>query len=143
LLLRAYLRPRWSPLLPYTTLFRSSPRYQIHKTAGRRGTVRRAGTGGRCSKVLAEYNPRAPMAAPNLSADTPWLYRQGDLVLGPVDAASITRLLEEGSLTATSEIAPLGSSEFHPVGEVEPFVVIAAKAATRQRLLAAEAQADQ
>ncbi|HLT30116.1 MAG TPA: AgmX/PglI C-terminal domain-containing protein [Myxococcaceae bacterium] len=83
------------------------------------------------------------MAAPNLSADTPWLYRQGDLVLGPVDAASITRLLEEGSLTATSEIAPLGSSEFHPVGEVEPFVVIAAKAATRQRLLAAEAQADQ
>src|SRR5690606_41823161 len=83
LLLRAYLRPRWSPLLPYTTLFRSSPRYQIHKTAGRRGTVRRAGTGGRCSKVLAEYNPRAPMAAPNLSADTPWLYRQGDLVLGP------------------------------------------------------------
>ena len=83
------------------------------------------------------------MAAPNPSADTPWLYRQGDMVLGPVDSASIARLIEEGSLTASSQVAPLGSSEFHPVGEVEPFVVIAAKAATRQRLLAAEAQADQ
>lgn len=65
------------------------------------------------------------------------------MVLGPIDAASIVRLLEEGTLTATTEVAPLGSAEFHPVGEVEPFVLVAAKAATRQRLLAVEAQAAQ
>ena len=83
------------------------------------------------------------MAISNPRIDAQWLYRQGDLVLGPVDPGVIEEMLFAGTLSGQSEISPLGSSTFRPAGEVELFRVTVAKAEARLRVQAAEKAHDQ
>lgn len=63
-----------------------------------------------------------------------WLYRQRDLVLGPVPAKQIIDKLYSGELGASTEVQLMGSGAFRPVSEVSEFKVHLAKAAAKQRV---------
>jgi hypothetical protein len=66
-----------------------------------------------------------------------WLFRQGDLVLGPVSGGQIVEKLATGELTPESPVAPAGERDFHPMREVEAFRVHVARAEARARVDAA------
>ena len=83
------------------------------------------------------------MASSNPRVDSLWLYRHGDLVLGPVSPAAIEEMLHAGELTGQTELSELGSSDFRPASAREEFRLIVAKAEARQRVLAAEREANQ
>lgn len=70
-----------------------------------------------------------------------WLFRQGELVLGPVPAQQIIEMLYSGELTGRSEIAPVGQSHFWQISEVADFKLHLAKAEAKHRVDAA-AQAE-
>ena len=68
-----------------------------------------------------------------------WLYRQSDLILGPVPAKQIIDKLYKGELGASSEVQLMGSGAFRPLSEVAEFRIHLAKAAAKQRV---DAQAE-
>jgi hypothetical protein len=79
------------------------------------------------------------MAGKNLGVDLgtnggDWLFRQEGLVLGPVPAAKIVELLFTGVLDGRSEVAPMGSSEFQPLAQVDFFKIHCAKAEAKRRV---------
>ncbi|WP_342381759.1 AgmX/PglI C-terminal domain-containing protein [Myxococcus stipitatus] len=78
-------------------------------------------------------------AGQELAADVDgqWLFRHGDLVLGPVSGNHIVEKLKTGELTPESLLALAGERDFHPMKDVEPFKVHVALAEARARVDAA------
>jgi len=73
-----------------------------------------------------------------------WLFRQGELVLGPLSAHRIIEKLYRGELGGTSEICLLGDGHFMRLSEVEFFKLHLAKAEAKLRVQAvAHAEAAQ
>lgn len=68
--------------------------------------------------------------------DSSWLYRQGELILGPVPQAKIIEMLYAGELTGKSEIQEMGSGggSFRPLQDVSSFKVHLAKAEAKHRV---------
>lgn len=78
-------------------------------------------------------------ASTNVGADVgagggDWLFREGEMVLGPVPARQIIDKLYSGELTGRSEVSPLGTSQFHRIAEVDFFKVHLAKAEAKLRV---------
>jgi hypothetical protein len=78
---------------------------------------------------------------PALSASGDWLYKDGELLLGPVQGGQIIQKLFAGELDRNSLVSPMGESSFRKIGEVEDFRVALAKAEAHRRVDAA-ARAD-
>lgn len=78
-------------------------------------------------------------AGQELAADVDgqWLFRHGDLVLGPVSGSQIVEKLKTGELTPDSPLALAGERDFHPMKDVEPFKVHVALSEARVRVDAA------
>jgi len=77
----------------------------------------------------------------NLGADVgtggDWLYRQGELVLGPIPVQQIVEKLYAGELDGRTEVAPVGQRAFRRVADVEGFRLHLAKAEAKLRVEAA------
>jgi hypothetical protein len=63
-----------------------------------------------------------------------WLFRHGELVLGPVPAHQIVEKLYRGELNGSSEISLLGDGHFMRLSEVEFFKLHLAKAEAKLRV---------
>ncbi|MBN1209268.1 MAG: AgmX/PglI C-terminal domain-containing protein [Myxococcaceae bacterium] len=63
-----------------------------------------------------------------------WLFRQGDLVLGPLTGRQLVEKLYTGELTADTLVAPPGAREFSRIGAVEAFKVHVARAQAKARV---------
>lgn len=63
-----------------------------------------------------------------------WLFREGDLILGPVPAQQIIDKLYAGELLSQSEVQAMGSGRFVKVAEVPEFKVHVAKAEAKHRV---------
>lgn len=63
-----------------------------------------------------------------------WLFRHGDLILGPVPGAQIVEKLFSGELDGKSEVQRLGSGVFVRIAEVDFFKVHLAKAEAKWRV---------
>ncbi|HYV43638.1 MAG TPA: AgmX/PglI C-terminal domain-containing protein [Myxococcaceae bacterium] len=74
---------------------------------------------------------------PALSASGDWLYKDGDLLLGPVQGGVIVQKLFAGELDRNSLVSPMGESSFRKLAEVEDFKVALAKAEAHRRVDAA------
>jgi hypothetical protein len=72
--------------------------------------------------------------------DPGWLFREGDLILGPVPAQTIIDKLYAGELLAQSEVQLMGSGHFQKVAEVTEFKLHLAKAEAKKRV---DAHADE
>jgi len=72
-----------------------------------------------------------------------WLFRQGELVLGPVPAHRIVDKLFSGEITGSTEISLLGDGHFMRLSEVDFFKLHLAKAEAKLRVdvVAQEARA--
>lgn len=70
---------------------------------------------------------------PELS-EQQWLYREGDLVLGPVTGQQVVALLFEGKMTGNTLIAPPGERDFQRVADVDAFKVHVARAVAKARV---------
>jgi len=68
-----------------------------------------------------------------------WLYREGDLVLGPVPAKHIVDKLYAGELGPATQVQQMGSSIFRRVGDVPEFKLHVAKAEVKKKADAHEA----
>lgn len=75
---------------------------------------------------------------PVLSGGGDWLFRHGELILGPVPAAQIVERLNAGELDGKTEVQLLGGDHFRRISEVEFFRVYLAKAEAKQRVDAHE-----
>ncbi|MBU8894528.1 hypothetical protein DRW03_08400 [Corallococcus sp. H22C18031201] len=71
--------------------------------------------------------------------DGQWLFRQGDLVLGPVGSAQIIEKLYAGELAPDSPVAPAGERHFLRMSEVATFQVHVARFEAQARVAAAMA----
>ncbi len=86
------------------------------------------------------YNSGAPMMKnKNPQADLgttggEWLFRQGELVLGPVSAQKLVEKLFHGELNGGSEVRLLGDGHFTRLSEVEFFKLHLAKAEAKLRV---------
>jgi hypothetical protein len=69
-----------------------------------------------------------------------WLYRKGDLVLGPLNGHQLIEKLYDGEIRGKTPIAPLGQNHFRPVSEVELFRIDLAKAEAKLRVDAVAAK---
>jgi hypothetical protein len=63
-----------------------------------------------------------------------WLFREGDLILGPVSAQKIVEKLYAGELSASSEVQQMGSGVFQKLAEVAEFKLHLAKAEAKKRV---------
>jgi hypothetical protein len=63
-----------------------------------------------------------------------WLFRQGDLVLGPLSGQQLVEKLYTGEMTADTLIAPPGVRDFMRMGDVEDFKVHVARAQAKARV---------
>ncbi|WPB81753.1 AgmX/PglI C-terminal domain-containing protein [Archangium violaceum] len=72
--------------------------------------------------------------------DTQWLYRQGDLVLGPLTGHQLVEKLYAGQVTGKTEVSATGPSGFRKLEELDAFKLHVSKAAAKQRV-EAEARA--
>jgi hypothetical protein len=77
-----------------------------------------------------------------LTAGGDWLYKQGELVLGPVPGSQIIAKLFAGDLDGNSTVSPLGENLFRRVAEVDEFRVALARAEQHRKVDAA-ARAEQ
>jgi hypothetical protein len=67
-------------------------------------------------------------------AEQAWLFRQGELVLGPVSSKQIVEKLYSGELTVEGEVQVLGSGVFRKLSDIQEFKVHVAKANAKQRV---------
>jgi hypothetical protein len=63
-----------------------------------------------------------------------WLFRQGDLVLGPLSGQLLVEKLYTGELTADTQVVPAGGNGFRRLGDLADFRVHAARAAVKVRV---------
>lgn len=68
------------------------------------------------------------------SNDQSWLFRDGDLILGPVPSQQIIDKLYAGELLAQSEVQLMGSGRFQKVSDVADFKVHVAKSEAKKRV---------
>ena len=73
--------------------------------------------------------------------DTQWLFRQGDLVLGPVTGQQLVDKLYAGALAGDTEVSSTGSTGFRKLKDVEGFQLHVLQAAIRLRVEAEARQA--
>lgn len=66
--------------------------------------------------------------------DHSWLFRQGELILGPVPAAKIVEKIYSHDLDAKSEVQAMGSGRFQRLAEIDGFKVHLAKADAKKRV---------
>lgn len=66
--------------------------------------------------------------------DTSWLFRQGELILGPVPAPKIIEKIYSHELDAKSEVQAMGSGRFQRLAEIDVFRVHLAKADAKKRV---------
>jgi hypothetical protein len=70
-----------------------------------------------------------------MSSNSPgWLFRQGELILGPVGPDQIIEKIYSRELTDKSEVQRMGDGRFRPLAEIDVFRVHLAKAAAKQRV---------
>jgi hypothetical protein len=69
-----------------------------------------------------------------------WLFRQGELILGPVAPDQIIEKIYSHELSEKSEVQQMGSGQFKTLAEVDIFRVHLAKAAAKKRVDAAGAE---
>jgi hypothetical protein len=74
--------------------------------------------------------------------DAQWLFRQGDLVLGPIAGHQVVEKLYTGELTADTPVSPAGGSGFQRLGEFSDFRLHASKSVVKARV-EAQARAEQ
>lgn len=72
-----------------------------------------------------------------------WLFRQGELVLGPVAPEQIIEKIYSHELADKSEVQLMGSGQFKTLAEVDIFKVHLAKAAAKKRVEAHAADHEQ
>jgi hypothetical protein len=72
-------------------------------------------------------------------AEQTWLFRQGDLILGPVPTKVVVDKLFSGELNGATEVQMMGSGLFRKLRDVPEFKIALAKAEAKQRV---EAHAD-
>jgi hypothetical protein len=72
--------------------------------------------------------------------DSQWLYRQGDLVLGPLSGHQLVEKLYTGVLTGETEVSATGPGGFRKLKALDAFQLHVARAAAKQRV-EAEARA--
>lgn len=63
-----------------------------------------------------------------------WLFRQGELILGPLPAAKIVEKIYSHDLDAKSEVQAMGSGQFQRLADVDTFKVHLAKADAKKRV---------
>jgi hypothetical protein len=63
-----------------------------------------------------------------------WLFRQGDLVLGPLTGQQLVEKLYTGELSADTLVAPPGARDFTRIGDVEAFKVHVARALAKAKV---------
>jgi hypothetical protein len=66
--------------------------------------------------------------------DTSWLFRQGELILGPVPAPKIIEKIYSHELDAKSEVQAMGSGRFQRLADIDVFKVHLAKADAKKRV---------
>ncbi len=66
--------------------------------------------------------------------DQGWLFREGDLILGPVASQQIIDKLYAGELLPQSEVQLLGSGHFQKVSDIADFKVHVAKSEAKKRV---------
>ncbi len=67
-------------------------------------------------------------------ADQTWLFRQGDLILGPVPTKALVDKMFAGELDGLSEVQVMGAGAFQKVRDVPELKVHLAKAEAKQRV---------
>jgi hypothetical protein len=67
-------------------------------------------------------------------ADQTWLFRQGDLILGPVPTKALVDKMFTGELNGLSEVQVMGAGAFRKVRDVPELKVHLAKAEAKQRV---------
>ncbi|WP_239014216.1 AgmX/PglI C-terminal domain-containing protein [Archangium violaceum] len=72
--------------------------------------------------------------------DSQWLYRQGDLVLGPLTGHQVVEKLYTGELTGETDVSASGPSGFRKLKDLDAFKLHVSKAAVKLRV-EAEARA--
>lgn len=77
-------------------------------------------------------------AYPGNAAGEQWLYRQGELVLGPVSREQLVDRLYSGEINAQTEVARMGESAFRRLHTVDGFGLHVAKAQAKLRVEAKE-----
>lgn len=87
---------------------------------------------------IADKDTSAPMLAaqeldPDLS-EQQWLFRQGDLVLGPMTGQQLVEKLFTGEMTGDTLIAPPGERDFVRIADVDIFKVHVARAIAKARV---------
>lgn len=83
-----------------------------------------------------------PVVEPALSASGDWLFKEGELILGPVQGGQIVQRLFSGEMDRNSFVSPMGENQFRRIAEVEAFQVALAKAEAHRKVDAA-ARAEQ
>src|SRR5688500_15686983 len=63
-----------------------------------------------------------------------WLYRQGELVLGPMTAEQLVQKLNSGEIDAKTPVQKMGDGNFRRLGDVDVFRVHVAKAEAKARV---------
>jgi len=76
---------------------------------------------------------KIPTSDPGSSAGD-WLFRQGELVLGPIPAKVLVEKLYAGEVDARTEVSLLGAGNFVRLAEVDLFKLHLAKAQAKQRV---------
>ncbi len=76
----------------------------------------------------------------DLSSGGDWLFKDGELILGPVHAYQVVEKLYAGELNGRSQISPMGEHRFRPVAETDFFKVHLAKAEAKLRVEATAKQ---
>jgi hypothetical protein len=66
--------------------------------------------------------------------DAHWLYRQGDLVLGPLTGHQLVEKLYTGGVTGETDVSATGPSGFRKLKELDAFKLHVAKAAAKQKV---------
>jgi hypothetical protein len=66
--------------------------------------------------------------------DQQWLFRQGDLVLGPVTGQQLVKKLYTGEMTGSTLVAPPGARDFKPMADVPVFKVHVARAQAKAKV---------
>lgn len=63
-----------------------------------------------------------------------WLFKDGDLVLGPLSGQQLVAMLFEGKASADTLVAPPGARDFKRMGDVEAFKVHVARAQAKAKV---------
>ncbi|RKH17675.1 hypothetical protein D7X74_11750 [Corallococcus sp. CA047B] len=71
-----------------------------------------------------------------VDSDVQWLFRQGDLVLGPIIASQVVEKLYAGELTPDSPVAPAGERDFRSLRDTAAFQVHIARYEAQGRVAA-------